>query len=99
MTYRHLRALTLPFLTLILCSCSEKVEEMDPWETQLAAELKATNVQLFHMSTSTTTNGIQTNSEIYLQLDIVNSEVIDKIDHNNRLLNQKCSEIRDKILE
>jgi chromosome condensin MukBEF complex kleisin-like MukF subunit len=50
------------------------------------------------MSTSTTTNGVQTNSEVYLQLDVVNSEVIDKIDHNERILTQKCGEIRDKIL-
>jgi len=95
---RHLRILTFGLLTLILVSCSETLEEMDEWETQLATELKATSVQFSHMSSSTTTNGIHTASEVNLQLDIVNSEVIGEIAHNERILSQKCDEIRDKTV-
>jgi hypothetical protein len=71
---------------------------MNEWEIQMAEKLKAERVELFHRSSTTKTDGRLTASENYLLFDIYNSEVLTEIKHNERLLNEKCQELADYVL-
>lgn len=71
---------------------------MGEWETRISQQLKADKVQLHHYDTSTSTNGRDPKRERYLQLDIINSKVLESIEHNERVLMLKCDEIRDSVL-
>jgi hypothetical protein len=94
------QSILLLILTLgFLSSCTEIQEEMDPWETEMAKELQAENVQLSHISNSSTINGIPSEKESYLQLEITNSKTLEKIEHNKRLLDKKSEELKTIILD
>lgn len=92
------RTLSFILITMFAASCSENKEEMDPWETEMAQKLQAENVQLSHLSTSRTVNGVSAGGESYLQLNILGSKVLGQIDHNKRLMTNKCDEIKDIVL-
>ncbi len=81
-----------------IVSCGGETGGMDEWEGEMAKNLKAERVELYHQGTTSTTNGRYSAGESYLQLDIYNSEVLMEIQHNDRLLNKKCKEIRDIVL-
>ncbi len=91
---------SLSFVLIALCagSCSEEKEEMDPWETDMAKQLQAENVQLSHLNTSRTVDGVLAGGESYLQLNVLDSKMLGQIDHNKRLMANKCDEIKDIIL-
>ena len=72
---------------------------MDNWETKMSLMLQADQIDLYHLSTSTSTDGASTIKENYLQLDIYNSKVLEQIDFNERVLVLKCDEIRDSVLK
>jgi len=78
---------TIPCILILLSSftlsCSEEKEEMDSWETEMAKQLEAENIQLSHLNTSTTVNGVSAGGERYIQLNIFDSKVLGQIDHNN----------------
>jgi hypothetical protein len=88
----------LALVATFVLSCSEDKEEMDPWETQTAKQLQADNIQLSHVNTSRTVNGVSAGGESYLQLNIFDSKVLGQIDHNKRLMTNKCDEIKDIVL-
>jgi hypothetical protein len=75
-------------------SCSEKPEEMDAWERAMAIKLQAENIQLVHISNSSTINGIPSNKESYLQLEILNSMTLERIEFNKRLMEEKAEELK-----
>ncbi len=75
-------------------SCSEKPEEMDAWETEMAIKLQAENIQLAHISNSSTINGIPSTKESYLQLEILNSMALERIEFNKRLMEEKAEELK-----
>jgi hypothetical protein len=90
--------LLLALIAIFVLSCSEDKEEMDPWETEMAKQLQAHNIQLSHLNTSRTVNGVSAGGESYLQLNIFDSKVLGQIDHNKRLMTNKCDEIKDIVL-
>jgi len=94
----HMRIVRILILVTTLASCSDKVEEMDVWESEVSEKLKADRVELYHRNTTTSTDGQFTGAESYLVLDIYNSEVLAKIQHNDRLLTKKSDEIKDLVL-
>lgn len=94
----HMRLLILLLLATTMTSCSEQTENMDEWERQVAEQLEAERVSLYHHGSTTTTNGKLTGSENYLALDIYNSKVLDEIKGNDRLLNEQCEKIKDAVM-
>lgn len=95
---RFLTRMLLVLAAASVVSCSEEKEEMDPWETELAKQLQADNVQLSHLNTSRTVDGVSAGGESYLQLNIFDSKLLGQIDHNKRLMSNKCDEIKDIVL-
>jgi hypothetical protein len=95
---KFFRTLSFVLIASFAVSCSEEKEAMDPWETEMAKQLQADNVQLSHLNTSTTVNGVSTGGESYLQLNIFNSKILGQIDHNKRLMANKGDEIKDIVL-
>lgn len=95
---RFFMRVLLVLVTASVVSCSEEKEEMDPWEAEMAKLLQADNVQLSHLNTSRTVNGVSAGGESYLQLNIFDSKLLGQIDHNNRLMSNKCDEIKDIVL-
>ena len=93
-----MRLLALLFFATTITSCSEQAEKMDAWESQVAEQLKAERVRLYHQSSSTTTNGISTGSENYLALDIYNSKTLDEMKGNDRLFKEQCDKIKDVVM-
>ncbi|WP_059066932.1 hypothetical protein [Solirubrum puertoriconensis] len=85
-------------LSLIVISCSDKVEPMDDWESEVADSIKADRVDLYHLSTTTTTDGQSSGEESYLELAIYNSKTLNSIKDDNRLYSQKCDSIVNNIL-
>jgi hypothetical protein len=93
------RRIAITLLVLTSLSCSEKKEEMDEWEAEIAKQFDATYVELAHLSTSTTVDGGPLQDETYLQLSITNSKALEEIAHNKILWSRRCDEIRDITLK
>jgi hypothetical protein len=95
---KSFRTLSFVLIASFAVSCSGEKEAMDPWETEMAKQLQADNVQLSHLNTSTTVNGVSAGGESYLQLNIFDSKILGQIDHNKRLMANKCDEIKNIVL-
>jgi hypothetical protein len=91
-----LKMLLFLLISSFTISCSVK-ETMDPWETEMAGELQAENVQLSHFA-GRIVNGESSHDENYLQLNILNSEVMGPIVFDKDMFAEKCGEIRHAIL-
>lgn len=83
-------------MMLLFISCNS--HEMDGIEKQISSKLEAESVELYHQASRKTTNGISSGTRSYLELDVYDSKILASVKDNELLLNEKCNEIKNIIL-
>lgn len=71
---------------------------MDVWESEMAELLGANRIELTQTEISHSINGVPDETEHFIKLSIYDSEKLERIIHNKRLLDKKCEEIKDSVL-